>query len=95
VERESSEYLLTPVTAGAGDPAGYTVEIAVLEDGARPQSGDWHAAAWGVDDGRPVAMILIGPGGVIDPGPGAYRTWVRIQAPPEVPVIKSPRFTIS
>ena len=95
MERESSEYLMTPVTAGSGDPAAFTVEIAVLEDGERPEAGDWHDASWGVDNGHPVAMILIGPDGAVNPGPGTYRTWVRIQAPPERPVIKSPRFTIS
>ncbi|MDX5563743.1 hypothetical protein PYK79_10810 [Streptomyces sp. ID05-04B] len=95
MERESSEFLITPVSAGVDDPTGYTVQVAVLADGVRPESGDWHDAAWGTDNGQTVAMILVGPDGVIDPGPGTYRAWVRIEAPPEIPVVKSPRFTIS
>jgi hypothetical protein len=95
MERESLERLMTPVRSGLGDVSGFPVQIALLADGERPTAEDWHDATWGTDGGETVAVLLVGPAGVVDPGPGSYRTWVKITATPEVPVIKSARFQIT
>ncbi|MFJ6073690.1 hypothetical protein ACIQFU_23085 [Streptomyces sp. NPDC093065] len=95
MERESLEYLKTPVGVDGTDPTGYAVHVALLEDGLRPGPGDWHPAAWETGPDGPLAVLLVGPGGVLDPGPGTYRTWIKITATPEVPVVKSPRFQIT
>lgn len=95
MDRDSTEYLMTPISAGSGDPSSYPVQVAVLPDGDRPAVDDWHDATWDTDSGDHVAVLLVGPEGVIDPGPGTYRTWVKITATPEVPVIASARFQIT
>lgn len=94
MDRSSLEELLTPVTASS-DPSSYTVRVAVLPDGARPEAGDWHTGSWRTLDGVHYAALLVGPGGVVDLDPGTYRTWIEITAPPEKPVIASPRFQIT
>ncbi|WP_406325816.1 hypothetical protein OG784_12845 [Streptomyces sp. NBC_01617] len=86
---------MTPVRAGSGDPSAYPVQIALLADEERPTDEDWHNATWDTDGGETVAVLLVGPAGAVDPGPGSYRTWVKITAAPEVPVIKSARFQIT
>lgn len=93
MDRSSLEELLTPITSGS-DPTSYSVRVAVLPDGERPEAGDWHTAEWHTLDGTPHASILIGPGGDVQLAPGVYRTWVEITAPPEKPVVTSPRFWI-
>ncbi|MCM8548903.1 hypothetical protein [Streptomyces sp. STCH 565 A] len=95
MERESLEYLKTPLTVVGDDPTGYAVHVALLEDGARPEPDDWHPAAWEATPTGPAAVLLVGPGAVVDPGPGTYRTWVKVVATPEVPIVKSPRFQIT
>lgn len=94
MQRESLERIMTPVRAGSGDPTVYPVQVALLADAERPTGEDWHDATWDTDGGETVAVLLVGPASVIDPGPGSYRTWVKITATPEVPVIKSARFQI-
>ncbi|MFF0277463.1 hypothetical protein [Streptomyces sp. NPDC004330] len=93
MDRSSLEQLLTPIVS-ADDPTGYAVRVAVLPDGDRPEAGDWHTAEWVTIDGTPHASLLVGPGGVIELYPGAYRVWVEITAPPEKPVVTSPYFRI-
>ncbi|KAA6216401.1 hypothetical protein [Streptomyces filamentosus] len=94
MDRSSLQELLTPITART-DPTAYSVRVAVLPDGARPETGDWHTAEWHTIDGLPYAGILVGPGGAVQLQPGFYRTWVEITAPPEKPVVTSPRFRIA
>lgn len=94
MDRASLEKLSTPITAD-GDPTSYAIRVAVLPDGARPASGDWHVAEWVTRGGVPHASILVGPTSGIDLEPGTYRTWVEITAPPEKPVVRSERFTIT
>jgi hypothetical protein len=94
VDRSSLEELLTPITS-ADDPTSYSVRVAVLLDGERPEASDWHTAEWRTIDGTPHASLLIGPGGAVQLGPGVYRTWIEITAPPEKPVVASPRFQIT
>ncbi|MGW6946173.1 hypothetical protein ACWGHD_04520 [Streptomyces xanthophaeus] len=94
VDRSSLEEILTPITASS-DPSGYAVRVAVLPDGERPEAGDWHTASWRTIGGIHYATLLVGPGGAVEPGPGTYRTWTEITAPPEKPVVASPRFQIT
>lgn len=94
MDRDSLEQLLTPITAD-GDPTSYPVRVAVLPDGVRPEPDDWHTAAWVTEGGVHYASLLVGPGGAVEPDPGAYRTWTEITAPPEKPVLMSPRFWIA
>ncbi|MBP2581913.1 hypothetical protein J3A78_002391 [Streptomyces sp. PvR006] len=94
MDRSSLEELLTPIVS-TSDPTSYSVRVAVLPDGDRPEAGDWHAAEWKTIDGVHHASLLVGPGGVVELGPGAYRVWVEITAPPEKPVVASPRFSIN
>lgn len=94
MDRSSLEQLLTPITT-AGDPTSFSVRVAVLPDGVRPEVADWHAADWVTVNGTPHASLLVGPGGAVQLSPGVYRTWVEITAPPEKPVVSSPRFYIT
>ncbi|MEV4424054.1 hypothetical protein AB0K23_01495 [Streptomyces sp. NPDC049602] len=94
MDRSSLEELLTPIVS-ASDPTAYSVRVAVLPDGDRPDPTDWHVAAWRTIDGTPHASLLVGPGGAVQLGPGVYRTWIEITAPPEKPIVSSPRFTIT
>jgi hypothetical protein len=94
VDRSSLEELLTPIVS-ASDPTAYSVRVAVLPDGERPGAGDWHDAGWKTVDGIPHATLLVGPGGVVELRLGAYRVWVEITAPPEKPVVASPRFQVT
>lgn len=94
MDRASLEKLSTPITASS-DPTSYPVRVAVLPDGVRPGSSDWHPAEWVTRAGIPHAVILVGPGGVVELEPGLYRTWTEISAPPEKPVVVSARFSIT
>lgn len=93
MDRSSLEELLTPIVT-TDDPTGFAVRVAVLPDGDRPEAGDWHDADWVTVDGTPHASLLVGPGGVVELGPGAYHVWVEITAPPEKPVLASQRFYV-
>lgn len=95
MDRSSLEELLTPVSAGNGDPSAYPVRVALLADGVRPTAPDWHTATWTTQDGVHYAVLLVGPGGVVTPQPGVYRTWTEITAAPEKPVVVSARFQIT
>ena len=94
MDRSSLQELLTPITARS-DPTSYSVRVAVLPDGQRPEDADWHTAEWHTIDGVPHAGLLVGPGGAIQLSPGVYRTWIEIAASPEKPVVASPRFNIT
>jgi hypothetical protein len=94
VDRSSLEQLLTPITS-TDDPTVFAVRVAVLPDGERPEAGDWHTAEWVTIDGIPHASLLVGPDGVVQLVPGVFRVWVEITAPPEKPVVASPRFQIA
>lgn len=95
MDRSSLEELMTPISAGNGDPSDYPVRVALLADGVRPTAGDWHAATWTTTEGVHYAVLLVGPGGAVTPTPGVYRTWTEITAAPEKPVVVSARFQIT
>lgn len=95
MDRASTEHLMTPVTATSGNPSTYPVQVAVVPDTDRPADADWHEAAWTITSDGTYATLLVGPAGVINPGPGTFRAWIKITAPPEQPVIPSARFDIT
>lgn len=94
MDHSSLQELLTPITART-DPTSYSVRVAVLPDGQRPEAGDWHDAEWLTLYGTPYASLLVGPGGAVELASGAYRAWVEITAPPEKPVVVSPPFQVT
>jgi hypothetical protein len=93
----STEFQQVPIACTSGDPTAYPVQMAVVPVGHEPDDADWHTATWGTDSaGQTVAKLLVGPdGGAVAPGPGRYRAWVAIDAPPEHPVLDTPPFEIS
>lgn len=93
----STEFQQVPIACTSGDPTAYPVQMAVVPVGHEPEDTDWHTATWGTDStGQTIARLLVGPdGGAVAPGPGRYRTWVAIDAPPEHPVLDTPPFEIS
>jgi hypothetical protein len=95
VDRASTEHLMTPVTATSGDPSTYPVQVAVVPADERPTDTDWHDATWTTSGSETFATLLVGPSGTVNPGPGTFRTWVKLTATPEVPVIPSARFEIT
>lgn len=96
VSRLSREYVLVPVSATIEgvtiDPTVYPVEVAVVA-GSPSSPGSWHTAEWDTDLAAApdvhMAKLLVGPGGVVAPGPGTYDVWVRVGANPELPVMHS------
>ncbi|SDI40717.1 hypothetical protein SAMN05421505_14917 [Sinosporangium album] len=66
------------------------VEVAFVNPGAEPVTGDWHPAAWDADSVTAKgadARILIGPGGEVVLADGTYDAWVRVTGPVERPVL--------
>lgn len=80
----STEYVRAPID-GPPDMTTYDVEMAVVQEGQDPTSGDWNTAAW---DGTN-AIVLVGPSTSIPLTRGVtYEVWVRITASPEIPVLR-------
>ena len=85
------------VTVSASqNPTADLVQLAFPVAGVKPVGGDWLDAVW-VTDGLPyVAEVLVGPdAGTIDLAPGRYDIWVKITAPPSVPVFKAGTLVIT
>ncbi|MFI9553711.1 hypothetical protein [Nonomuraea endophytica] len=67
-----------------------TVEIALTAPGVEPTEADWNTAEWNPTSATAhgaVARFLFGPGGTVARSEGTYQTWVRIAAPPQLPVL--------
>jgi hypothetical protein len=80
----STEYVRAPID-GPADMTTYDIEMAIVQDGQDPASGDWKPAAW---DGN-YAIVLVGPATSIPLTRGVtYEVWVRITATPEIPVLR-------
>ena len=92
IQADSLEYL--PIQIGADVPLGtQPVEVAILADeDAEPGESDWKPAEWASDD--KTVLILIGPGGEIELSRGRWYVYVRIDAPPEKPVIYAGPLTV-
>jgi hypothetical protein len=82
----SVEYVRVAVTVPAGvDLSELDVELAVVNDGQVPDTGDWRAGTWiGTS-----AAVLIGPGTDLALDQGTYDVYVKIISSPEVPVLPS------
>lgn len=66
------------------------VEIAFTTPGVEPIETDWMAAEWApgsVGTRGATARILFGPGGTVSKPDGSYQAWVRVTAPPQLPVL--------
>lgn len=98
MQRESTEYIYLGV---AGDLPSVGAELAFLDAGIRPTSGDWETAIL-VEDSDPLwtdalaagvtgdyfVAILIGSfgGGTVILAQGDYQVWVRLTDAVEQPV---------
>ncbi len=83
----SCEFLPFFVRGAAGTE---TVEVAFTAPGVEPVEADWYAAEWapGPAGARgATARILFGPGGTVAKPDGTYQAWVRVTAPPQLPVL--------
>ncbi|WP_327588463.1 hypothetical protein OHA25_16600 [Nonomuraea sp. NBC_00507] len=66
------------------------VEVAFTVPGVEPVPGDWKPAEWKPDSASArgaVAQILFGPGGTVAKPDGTWQAWVRVTAPPQLPVL--------
>lgn len=91
---DSTEYL--PISVRADVALGsQPVEAAFLADeDADPQESDWVEAIWDTGVANQV-LVLVGPdGGVFVFTPGRWYTYVRVDAPPEKPVIYAGPLTV-
>ncbi|TMR90608.1 hypothetical protein [Nonomuraea basaltis] len=67
-----------------------TVEAAFTEPGVEPAAADWKPAEWAPGSASArgaTARILFGPGGTVVLPDGTYQAWVRVTAPPQLPVL--------
>ncbi|MEU7855250.1 hypothetical protein [Nonomuraea sp. NPDC049141] len=66
------------------------VEIAFTVPCVEPVENDWAGAEWdplSVTAKGATARILFGPGGTTSRPEGTWQAWVRITAPPQLPVL--------
>lgn len=92
----SSVILYRQEVNSAADPTGNLVSMAVKLYGQEPEAADFKTAAWLTEAGRHYAVILIGQTGsglgVLTEG--IYKTWVKVTATPEVPVLESLNYLV-
>lgn len=82
----SGRWVVTPVYGPAGIALATRVWLAVLPDTATPGEPDWLPGSW-VVDGQAAADVA-------SLEPGVYMTWLRVDWPPERPVIRAGRVRI-
>ena len=93
ISQESLQYVYIPLKATLPlgvtyDPTSDTVTVAYLPDGTVPTTG-FNVASWSKDaQGNDYVKILVGPGGAVTLGAGSYRTFVKINDSPEIPVLE-------
>lgn len=92
----SSVVLYRHRVSAPADPTGNLVSMAVMPYGEEPAAGDFKTAAWLTEGGAYYAVILVGQVGT---GIGAltegiYRSWVKITAIPEIPVLESTNYLV-
>ncbi|TYB71235.1 hypothetical protein FXF51_02010 [Nonomuraea sp. PA05] len=83
----SCEYLPFFVRGATGTEQ---VEIAFTTPGVEPAPGDWKAAEWkpgSAGERGATAQILFGLGGTTSRPEGTWQAWVRVTAPPQLPVL--------
>lgn len=75
------------------DPKQYGVAVAVTA--ADPLPADFLPAVWlarSADPAGSYALLLVGPGGAVDPGLGRWRVYVQVQAGGETLVDRAPGY---
>lgn len=83
----SRPYLYARIEGAAGTE---TVQVAFTEPGVEPAEEDWHPASWAaVSEKGADVRILVGPGGGVPLADGTHQMWVRVDAPPEQPLMPS------
>lgn len=92
----SSVVLYRQEVHAAASPTALPVSMAVKPYGEEPEAADFKAAAWLTESGRYYAVILVGQVvtglGVLTEG--IYKTWVKVTATPEVPVLESVNYLV-
>lgn len=93
----STESVLIPISEIVSgqivDTTGYPVQMALLADTVQPKDTDWLPAIWETNPLSHVhsAVIVVGPGSTITLAANrSYRPWVKVFAPSETPVLRSP-----
>ena len=92
----SLQYAVFAVTSQLGDPSAYPVYAAFTTSAATPPQS-WTAAAWIGAAATPdtyLLELLVGPGSSLQLAKGQYAAWVRIEANPEIPVLRAGMYTI-
>ena len=63
------------------DITTFPVQMAVMEEGIHPESGDYQNADWETIDGVTYATALVGPGGItLELTDEVYIPWVKVLA---------------
>lgn len=92
----SSVVLYRHQVTAAADPTANLVSMAVMPYGEEPEAADFSTAAWLTEAGKYYAVILIGQAGqgigVLTEG--IYRSWVKVTATPEAPVLESTNYLV-
>lgn len=83
------------VTA-AEDPTTLPVSMAVMPYDQEPAAGDFKTAVWLTEDGKHYAAVLLGDPltGIGVLAEGIYRSWVKVTATPEIPVLESTNYLV-
>lgn len=92
----SSVVLYRHQVSAAADPTSLLVSMAVMPYGVEPEPGDFKTAAWLTEGGTHYAVALLGQTGTgIGPlAEGIYRSWVKVTATPEIPVLSSTNYLV-
>lgn len=80
----------------ATDPMALPVSMAAKVYDLEPDAADFKTATWVTEGGLWYAQVLVGEDGqglgVLPEG--IYKTWVKVTATPEVPVLESRNFLV-
>lgn len=92
----SSVVLYRHQVTAANDPTGNLVSMAVVPYDVDPGAADFKTAAWLIEGGKYYAVILIGQtatgiGPLVE---GIYKSWVKVTATPEIPVLESTNYLV-
>lgn len=92
----SSKILYRQEVNAAEDPTSLLVSMAAKLYGEEPEAADFKTAAWLLENGRYYAVALLGDPvvglGVLTEG--IYKTWVKVTATPEIPVLESVNYLV-
>lgn len=92
----SLQYAVFAVTSQLGDPTGYPAYAAFTTSAATPPQS-WTPASWIGPSATPdtyLLELLVGPGSSLQLAKGQYAAWVRVEANPEIPVLRAGMYII-